>query len=274
MATDPPLPEDDFAGWEGWVPGDPVPTSPPRPPAPPAAGPTPPPPPPPGAWVPTRPAPSTPAPAVRRGVVVVVASALALVGVAGAAVTGLAVRTTDRSTTPPGAAAPAPAPAPTTSGTAAPITVDLLGADPTPWLAGLWPGGPLPRLRQLGIYQEYVVVEVEPPDQPGELDRWVVWPGEDRRSGPDPVSNVGPDETAELFDPTGLDLSLVPEVGARARQILEIDDGVVTHVLVGRQIPFDPEVGMSVYVQGARDSGYVRFDPTGAVVSIDGLPVD
>ncbi|HSL58250.1 MAG TPA: hypothetical protein VK866_10445 [Acidimicrobiales bacterium] len=149
--------------------------------------------------------------------------------------------------------------------------VDLLGTDPTPALAAVAGGIDVPPVRELIVYREYLVAEVA--TTATALDRWVVWPGQGRTTGPDPVRNVPADLADQLFTASEVDLSLVPRLGADAIRQLQIDAGEVTHVIIGRQLPFDEQVGFSVYVTGPRESGYVRFDAAGSTFSVNGRPV-
>lgn len=262
--------EGDWDKFKGWVPGDPLPGE--VPDDAPRQRPTPPPPP--GAPPVGRSHGPTgvrsgggPQQTTTGGVGVIAAALLVLVlGAAGVAAFAAFATTSTEVVEVDVVGAPS-SPPPPGSGTAdgpEAMPVDLLRGSIQPLFDALEPElGTSFRVKGLTVYPDYALLEVEPPQLPGEIDRWMVHLP-DRLSGPDPVSNPGEVE-ASLFWVSDLDPALLATLPARAEAVLapDIPDGVAGYFVIDRSSSDGDVVAISVYVRGERRSGYVRFTATG-----------
>lgn len=123
------------------------------------------------------------------------------------------------------------------------------------------------RVEQLVVYPGYLVATIEPPDLPGELDRWVVYVP-DRVTGPDPQSNPG-DISGDLFDPAELDLSVLAGLPERAIAELGIEPET-TYLIIERSSAHGGQLTVSVYISNDRRSGYARFTTEGGLLDVHG----
>lgn len=129
---------------------------------------------------------------------------------------------------------------------------------------------PLRVLRML-VYPEYAFGEVQDPSIPENVDEYR-WRGE--LEAPEPVRLIAVDDLeAALFTADEVDWSAIAPLVAGAPGAVQIPDGEVTHVIVERPLPFSADVRMRVFVNGARDSGYVDADANGVIIAIDGQAV-
>jgi hypothetical protein len=126
--------------------------------------------------------------------------------------------------------------------------------------------GPTFRVKGITVYPGYAIFQVEPPELPGELDRWTVHLP-DRVNGPDPVSNPG-DVEADLFALAELDLAVLAGLPARAEELLadDIPGGEAGYLVIGRSRSDGEVVAIDVYVSTERRNGYVSFTTTGEVL--------
>jgi hypothetical protein len=169
------------------------------------------------------------------------------------------------------------APSPSDDGGTTPVgaddaeELDLLRRSLRPLLDALEPElGSTFRVRGLTVYPEYALLDVEPPELPGELDRWVVYPPT-RVMGPDPVTNPG-DVEAQLFPITDLDLAVLAALPDRAEEALadDIPGGEAGYFVIDRSSSDGDVVAITVYVRSERRNGYVRFSTTGEVLRVYG----
>jgi hypothetical protein len=158
-----------------------------------------------------------------------------------------------------------------TTGDTVQVELDMVRGSLTPALEMLESElGPVYRAMRMVIYPEYVVVTVEPPHLPGELDRWVLYPP-DRSMGPDPENNPG-DVDADLFWVSELDPAILATLPARAEEALagEIPGGEAAYFVIDRSTFDDDVVAITVYVHSERRTGYVRFTTAGEVLRLYG----
>ena len=157
----------------------------------------------------------------------------------------------------------------TPASTVAPEPVDLVGSSLAPALDELARGvGPTYRVQRFVIYPGYLVAYVEPPDLPGELDRWTVYPGSNV-SGPVPEQNPSPGFEDELFAVEEIDVAVLATLGGRAATELGIEPDL-TYLIVNRSAADGNQVLVSAYVSNERRSGYVRFALDGTLISVHG----
>lgn len=134
-------------------------------------------------------------------------------------------------------------------------------------------GDGLGKARQLVIYPDRLVAEVEPPTAPGTVERWVVLPGEGP-TGPDPLDVPSEQVVAQLFSLSDVDLGRLPAFVASAQVELTAADGlgplVASHLVVQR----DPLGELRVWVHAGSDTwrGVVVLTAGGEVVDVQTGP--
>lgn len=124
---------------------------------------------------------------------------------------------------------------------------------------------PLRILRAL-LSPEYAFVQAQDPSIPENVDeyRW-----RDTLAGAVPVRLTGSgDLEQQLYSADEVDWATIPALVAAAPTLTEIPDGVVTHVIVERPLPFSEDVRMRVFVGGERNNGYVDADAMGNVIDV------
>jgi hypothetical protein len=128
--------------------------------------------------------------------------------------------------------------------------------------------GPGVRATELLVYPEYLVATVEAADEPGELDRWIIYLGQ-APIGPDPQRNVG-DIADELFALDAVDLDLLASLPERAAAELGMGIEAVGYFILDRDVRGDGGLHYRVYASTERRNGYVRFASDGTVVLVSG----
>ncbi|MGY6500080.1 MAG: hypothetical protein ACXIVQ_04155 [Acidimicrobiales bacterium] len=143
-------------------------------------------------------------------------------------------------------------------------SLDLVRQDLSPLLVDLETAiGEPHRLRRLVVYPGYGVADVEPPDEPGQIDVWVLYPG--RVSGPTPQRDVGDIEDS-LFRADELDPGVMAGLVARTVQDSGIDDADQPYLIIERHASGQGAVTVTVYLSGARSSGWARYGASGEVL--------
>ena len=165
-------------------------------------------------------------------------------------------------TKPPAPESPAPRAAPTATADADGYVHD---ATSVPGKFKTKIGGPV-RLLELTLYPGYVITQIQDPKKKENVDAYELRNGE--VGDAEPVKFVGKTPTAKdlegaTFDAAAVDFAAVPKMAKDAVAQLKIDDGKVTHMLLKRPRPFGNDVRWRVYVNGARKSGSVEYDPAG-----------
>lgn len=123
-------------------------------------------------------------------------------------------------------------------------------------------GGNL-RPLEIVLYPTYSYAEVQSPANPAHVDRYFWRDG--TWTGPEPVrTHSGMDIEADVFAAEGVALDQVPQLVARTLEVLAIEGGEPTHVIVERNTPFDEDVVMRVYVNGPRTSGRIDYHADGS----------
>ncbi len=123
--------------------------------------------------------------------------------------------------------------------------------------------GPSFGLVELVLYDDYAILEV--PAAEG-VARYSF-----RRGMVDaPTTTPAPPGTdAEVFSIDEVRFDLISGMAQQGLDAFEVTDERVTHVIIGRFLPFDERVTVRVYVSGAVGSGgYVLFTATGELVRV------
>jgi hypothetical protein len=122
---------------------------------------------------------------------------------------------------------------------------------------------------ELIVYPEFAVLEAQDKKKKENVDRYTFRDGE--VSEPEPVRLVGreKDDLAEhLFSLSEVDLKSLPAITKDALERGKLDEGEVTHVIVARRLPFDKGVRVLVYLDSARSSAFVEYDPKGKFLKL------
>lgn len=168
--------------------------------------------------------------------------------------------------TAPSVVVPVPPSAPTT--VAAPT--DLLISDQLPaviaQIATARGAAPL-RILSANLYGEYVIVQVQDPTNPANVDQYM-W-----RNGavgaPEPVTLTGDgDLESNLFSDTEVNWAVIPGLVAQALAQIPIEGATVTHINVERNLPFSADIQIRVFVDGTRGSGFLDADAQGNVINV------
>jgi hypothetical protein len=124
------------------------------------------------------------------------------------------------------------------------------------------------RFLRMAVYPEYLFGEVQNPDVLENVDQYQ-WRNE--LGPPEPVRLRGNEDLeSSLFSADEVNWSAISRLVAAAPEALNIGDGVVSHVIVQRPIPFSTEISIRVFVTGDRNSGFVDADADGVITSVDG----
>ncbi len=118
--------------------------------------------------------------------------------------------------------------------------------------------------KELVIYQSYATLEAQDPKNKEHVDSYKLWAN--KLEDPEPV-RLGSDKQqldGILFSLENVDFTRVPKLIQQALSALKLEEGKVTHVILERD-SFRPkhEPVIRVYVNGARDSGFVEFSVRG-----------
>ena len=126
-------------------------------------------------------------------------------------------------------------------------------------------GSPL-RILSVNLYPEYAFVRVQDPNVPENVDEYS-W--RTTLAAPTPVRLTAADDLdAGLFTHDEVDWEAIPALVAAAPTLLELPDGVVTHVNVHRPLPFSTDVEIRVFVSTERSGGFVDADAQGTVLEV------
>lgn len=156
--------------------------------------------------------------------------------------------------------------APTTA-----VPLDLLTSDQLPaviaQIATARGAAPL-RILSANLYGEYVIVQVQDPNIPANVDQYM-W-----RNGtvgaPEPVTLMGDgDLEANLFSDSEVNWAAIPGLVATALAQIPIEGATVTHINVERNLPFSADVQIRVFVDGTRGSGFLDADAQGNVLEVN-----
>lgn len=129
-------------------------------------------------------------------------------------------------------------------------------------------GSPL-KVKEVVVYDQYVIIEAQDPAKPQNVDRYTLRNG--LVSGKDPIRLVGDEKAnlnAHLFDIASLNYALIPTLIADAKRRLAIEDGKPSHVMVDRRLAPKQQPQWRVYIGSQRDSGYVSYDMAGKMVRV------
>lgn len=161
-------------------------------------------------------------------------------------------------------------PATSTTVTTAPVPVDLIGTDAGPaFEAFMAHFGVAFQSVELVLYRDYAILQAQDPAAPTHLDRYLFRDGE--VADPDPVRlSGGEDFTPELFSLDEIPVDQLPAMAAQALDVYELEREEVTHVIIGRFLPFDDRVSVRVYVSDPErgGGGYARFTTAGELVDV------
>jgi len=126
-------------------------------------------------------------------------------------------------------------------------------------------GGAPTRFTEILIYSDYAFASAQDPAIPTHVDEYG-W-RQARVGAPSPEANRE-DLESELFGAADVDWSAVGRLTAQAPSLLSVEEGRISHVIVGRSsFAADRAVTVRVYVSGPRDSGYLEASATGEVVA-------
>ncbi|MEJ7733970.1 MAG: hypothetical protein WKG00_32840 [Polyangiaceae bacterium] len=178
-------------------------------------------------------------------------------------------RTTIESVTPPGAGKP-PRPGIPSPPVAppAPKVSYFANATSVPGAFQASIGSPL-KVKEVVVYDQYVIIEAQDPQKPQNVDRYTLRDG--RVSDKDAVRLVG-DEKGNLdkflFDIGSINYALIPTLITDAKARLAIADAKASHVMVDRRFSASKQPGWRVYIGSDRESGYVAYDLSGKMVRV------
>ncbi|CAN5668543.1 hypothetical protein BH20ACT2_BH20ACT2_05090 [soil metagenome] len=158
----------------------------------------------------------------------------------------------------------------TASTTTAPVSLDLLRTDATPAVDAFRDrfGGPFQAV-ELVLYRDYAILQAQDPAAPTHLDRYLFRAGE--VGEPDPVRLSGGDDFGpDLFSLDEVRFDLLPAMATQALDAYELEREEVSHIIIGRFLPFDERVSVRVYVSDPErgGGGYARFTATGELVDV------
>jgi hypothetical protein len=122
------------------------------------------------------------------------------------------------------------------------------------------------RVLEINVYPSYVFTEVQDAAQRSHVDRYQLREGLWR--DPTPVKLMGRKKTEEainaaVFDVNEVALSELSKLAKDAPARLKVEGPTVSHIAIRRPLPFDKEVSIRVFVNGARSNGYVDYDKKG-----------
>ena len=156
-----------------------------------------------------------------------------------------------------------------------PVTVavptDLLISDQLPGviaqIATARGAAPL-RILSANLYGEYVILQVQDPTAPANVDQYMWRDG--AVGAPDPVTLTGDgDLEANLFSDTEVNWAVIPGLVAQALAQIPIEGATVTHINIERNLPFSADIKIRVFVDGTRGSGFLDADAQGTVISVN-----
>lgn len=133
------------------------------------------------------------------------------------------------------------------------------------------------QLREVDVYPEYVIVEVQDPAIPDHIDQYE-WRGGSVEP-PEPVQLSGPQEAieAELFPSTAVDWRTVArrageaEAASETNTPLRIEEPRAQYVFVERSTSseLDGRIILRIYINGPRRTGNVEMTSSGEILSVN-----
>ena len=119
------------------------------------------------------------------------------------------------------------------------------------------------KIREVGFYPEYVIIEAQDPAKPQNIDRYTLRAG--AIGDPEPVHLSASDIVeVQVFRVREVDWAVVSDVAARAAQRLRIEDGRPTYAYVEKNA--EKELRLNVSVDSPRRSGSVEADLDGNIL--------
>lgn len=120
--------------------------------------------------------------------------------------------------------------------------------------------------------QQRAEVQAQDPAKPQNVDQYTV---EGAAVGsPAPVKLTGDGDLAEnVFDPSTIAWDKLQDMMDQAKASIPVDDGKgITHVIIKKNLPFDSDTVVDVYVDGGArsDGGYVMFLGDGTLKKVYG----
>ena len=133
------------------------------------------------------------------------------------------------------------------------------------------------QFREVDVYPEYVIVELQDPNIPDHIDQYE-WRGGSVEP-PEPVQLSGPQEAieAELFPSTAFDWRTLAtrareaEAAAETATPLRIEDPQAQYVFVERSTSseLDGRLVLRIYITGPRRAGNVEMTSSGEILSVN-----
>ena len=123
------------------------------------------------------------------------------------------------------------------------------------------------RILSANLYGEYVILQVQDPTKPANVDQYM-W-----RNGsvgaPEPVTLTGDgDLESNLFSNTDVNWAAIPGLVQAALAQIPIEGANVSHINIERNLPFSADVQIRVFVDGTRGSGYLDADAQGNIITV------
>lgn len=124
------------------------------------------------------------------------------------------------------------------------------------------------RVLEIMVYPKYVVTQIQDPKKPVQVAAYTLREGV--LAAPTPVKSIGKakteDELGKLtFDLGEVDWTFLSRMVVDAPRRLDFADGKVSHIIIGRPVPFEQEVRVKVFVKGPGGKGIVLYDLRGAM---------
>ena len=124
------------------------------------------------------------------------------------------------------------------------------------------------RILSANLYGEYVILQVQDPTKPANVDQYM-W-----RNGsvgtPDPVTLTGDgDLESNLFSDSEVNWAAIPGLVAAALAQIPIEGANVSHINIERNLPFTADIKIRVFVDGTRGSGFLDADAQGNILEVN-----
>jgi hypothetical protein len=120
--------------------------------------------------------------------------------------------------------------------------------------------------------QQRAEVQAQDPAKPANVDEYTVKDGS--VSKPVPVKLTGDGSLEEnVFDPSTIAWDKLQSMMNQAKQSIPIDDSKgITHIIIEKNLPFDSDTVVNIYVDGGArsDGGYVSFLADGTLKKVYG----
>jgi len=125
------------------------------------------------------------------------------------------------------------------------------------------------RVRYVNMYDSYVILEAQDPAKPENIDRYTYRDG--RVGDFEPVNVSGQtqeDIEADLFGITDVDWGAIAGLAETLQRQTELEGGKVVLASVERNQPFDPDVRISMAMNGTRRNASLEATADGTVLGV------